>query len=159
MTPAETVEALIAEMGPVLDPLLIESFSDPACWGVLIDEETPVLVDLLEQAGMLVLSIEVDVPQETRRPRLYEQLLMHNHRWEQQGGLRMALDQPGGSVVVVIQDLVIEGLDVTGMCSALTAFAASAQALREALTASSPELDLVGRLDRPENATAPGTQV
>ena len=124
MTTAETVESLMAEMGPVLDPLLIESFSDPACWG----------------------------------PRLYEQLLVHNHRWEQQGGLRMALDQPGGNVVLM-QDLAIEGLDVTRLCSALTAFAASAKALREAMTASAPEFDLGGQLVRPAPSVTPGAQV
>lgn len=158
MTTAETIESLMAEMGPVLDPLLIESFSDPACWGVLLDEETPVLVDLDEQAGMLMLSIEVVVPTEMGRPRLYEQLLLHNHRWEQQGGLRMALDQPGGNVVLM-QDLAIEGLDVTRLCSALTAFAASAKALREVMTAASPEFEFGGTLERSDKGVEPSMQV
>mgnify|MGYP003351009878 FL=1 len=70
----------------------------------------------------------------------------------------MALDQPDGNVVLM-QDLAIEGLDVIRLCSALTAFAASAKALREAMTSSAPDFDLGGQLVRPDPSVTPGAQV
>lgn len=137
MSAASQVEILMKEIGPLLDPLCIDAFPEQQCWGLQLDEDTSLLVDLDETARKLVVSHEVGTPPEGDRFRLYELMLIHNHQWDKTGGRRMAVDVPGGSVVL-LQDLALEDLDVARLCDAIESFAAAARSWRQIIATLRP---------------------
>lgn len=129
MSAAPKIDLLMNELGPVLDPLAIRSHPDHQGWSLLLDEETLLLVDLDDEARKLVLSHDVGEPPDGDRFALYELMLVHNHQWDRTGGRRMAVDLPGGSVVM-LQDIAIQDLDVPTLCGLITSFAEAARVWR-----------------------------
>lgn len=137
MTAMPTIDSLLKEIGPVLDPLSIEAFPQHRCWGLLLDEATSLLIDLDEEAHKLILSHEVGTPAQGDRFRLYELMLLHNHQWDATGGRRLAIDEAGGGVVL-LQDVAIQGLDVVRLCAVIEAFAEAARGWRQIVATSLP---------------------
>ena len=127
---AEQLESLMTRLGPVLDPLGIVAFPDTKAWGLAIDEDTSILIDLSVDESKLVLSCELGVPPGGDRAALYELLLRHNYHWDQTGGVRLALDSPEGGIVQ-LADLAADGLDVPQLAGVVRVFADSARAWRE----------------------------
>ncbi len=130
MATKETIGNLMVELGPVLDPLAIEAYSEDPCWGVMLDEDTVVLVHLDEQKNSLVLSCSLGEPPSGDRTALYEKLLQLNFHWDVTGGNRMAIDGPGGRVVQMFETPA-DGLDVTRLSAILAAFGQVAGAWRQ----------------------------
>ena len=130
MATKETIGILMSEVGPVLDPLAIEAYSDDPCWAVALDEDTLVLVYLDQRKDSLVLSCSLGEPPPGDRTTLYEKLLQLNFHWDVTGGSRMAIDGPGGHVVQMFE-IPAEGLDVLRLVGLLRTFAQVATAWRE----------------------------
>lgn len=126
----EQFESLVTRLGPALDPLGIVAFPDTRTWGVAIDEDTSILIDLSVDETKIVLSCELGVPPGGDRAALYELLLRHNYHWDQTGGVRLALDSPDGGIVQ-LADLAADGLDVPQLAGVVRVFADSARAWRE----------------------------
>lgn len=126
----EQVEALMSQLGAVLDPLGITAFPSSKTWGIALDEQTSVLVDFDDTLGKLVLSCEVGKPAPGDRIKLYELMLRHNFHWDRTGGVRLALDGDDGNVVQIV-DLAADGLDVTRLNRVVQGFADAARAWRE----------------------------
>jgi hypothetical protein len=136
MARREQIEALMVELGSLADPWSIEAFGDRKAWGIRFDEERAVLIDFDEEEGKLIISRDIGTPMSTDRTRLYEAMLRHNFHWDLTGGTRLAVDGPGGSVVM-IADLVAEGLDARQLNAALSGFNQSADAWK-AIVAGEP---------------------
>jgi hypothetical protein len=126
----EQIEALMIELGPLLNPMGIAAFPSENVWGVQIDEETSVLVDFEEARDRLVLSCEIGVPPSGDRTRLYELMLRHNFHWNVTGGSRMAIDANDGNVVQIF-DVPAAGIEVSGLHRVMQNFVDSARAWRE----------------------------
>lgn len=123
------VNALMSELGPILDPLDITAYEAEGTWTLLVDEETLLVIEHDEELGRLFLSADIGAPPEAERLAVYELLLRYNAQGRETGGVRMALEEPGG-MLMQICDLPLAGLDVTGLQAAIAAFARTADAWR-----------------------------
>ena len=54
--------SLIAETGPLLDPIEVTEFPEEKAWGIRLDEETFVFVDYQPDDQSVVFSAELGVP-------------------------------------------------------------------------------------------------
>ena len=129
MATIEQIEILMSEVGPVLDPLEVAALPEQKSWAVAMEEDLAVLVQFDEQKNSLFLTGDVGAPPAGDRTALYEILLQMNHHWESTGGLRMAIDGPGGEVTQVFE-IPADGLDAGRLAGILSAFAVAAKAWR-----------------------------
>ena len=107
---SEQIQHLMREIGPLVDAIdAIEQVGEQN-WAIGFDEATWLTVDYNEQTDKLTLAIDCGPSPEQNRIKLYETLLTYNYLWEETGGLRMALDEPGGRVVLIF-DVAVHGLD------------------------------------------------
>ena len=111
----------MSEIGPLLELGAVIESDDGDGWVLVIDEDDGVLVELDEAEGRIFLSAEAGLPDDDARARLYETLLAYNAQWYASGGVRMALDEPGG-VVVQMLELPAAELDAARLSQVFTAF-------------------------------------
>ena len=92
MSSEERLQALVQEVGPLLDPEGIAWFEDEASWAIVIDEHTQ--IDLIHDPDhdRLVCNCDLGPIPTERQPRVHEMLLRLNYLWQDTGGLRGALD-------------------------------------------------------------------
>ena len=131
----DQVNALLNQLGPVLDPLAIEASEAHQSWGIALEDDVNVLVQFDAQKGCLLLSCELGAPSDGDRTGLYELLLQTNYHWDATGGLRLALNAPGGEVVLAYE-LPVADLDVPRLSATVTSFAAAAKAWRKIIQSS-----------------------
>jgi len=133
------VTALLDQLGPVLNPLAIEASEEHQSWGIALEDDVNVLVQFDAQKGCLVLACEVGAPPAGDRTGIYELLLHTNYHWDTTGGLRLALNAPGGDVVQAYE-LAVADLDVSQLSATVISFAESAKAWREIIQSSASTL-------------------
>jgi hypothetical protein len=75
----------------------------------------------VETDERIMLSIELGRPPDASRQRIYELLLLYNHGWAETGGVRMALDSPGGTIVQLFETGAAD-LDLIGLRNVVTGF-------------------------------------
>ena len=126
----DQVNALFAQLGPVLNPLAIEANAETKAWGIALEEDLMVLAQFDEEKGCLVLSTEVGAPAPGDRTALYELLLRANYHWDATGGVRLAINGPDGEVFQVVE-IPVDGSDATRLSAIVTSYAESAKAWRE----------------------------
>jgi hypothetical protein len=112
---------LMSEIGPLLDLVGVVESDDGQAWLLIVDDEDALSVELDDARGCLVIAAEVGTPGEAGRAQLYELLLAYNALWDVSGGIRMALDEPGGGVLQLL-DLPAEGLDPSQLADVLARF-------------------------------------
>jgi hypothetical protein len=98
MATTEQLNALLAETGAILELAEVIGFESENLWTLEVDETTILFVDHEANQHRIVLSGEVVKPHDARKISAYELLLQYNNQWKSTGGLRMALDGPGGSI-------------------------------------------------------------
>lgn len=126
----DQVNALFAQLGPVLNPLAIEANEETKAWGIALEEDLMVLAQFDEEKGCLVLSTELGAPAPGDRTALYELLLRANYHWDATGGVRLAINGPDGEVFQVVE-IPVDGSDATRLSAIVTSYAESAKAWRE----------------------------
>lgn len=106
-------EALMAELGPVLEPEAI--IFEPATmqWSIALDGGRTVDVAYDAAAEALVFALRLGAPPAEAADRAYELLLRFSFLWRETGGLYTALDGDGAAVLMLRRSL--EGLDATGL--------------------------------------------
>lgn len=119
---------LMSEIGPLELGAIIES-NEGDGWVLAIDEDDGVLVELDEAEERIFLSADAGLPAGDARPGLYETLLVYNAQWEASGGIRTALDEPGGGVVQMLE-LRAAGLDTARLTQVFVAFLETLSAWR-----------------------------
>ena len=100
MTEAAQIHALMTENGPRLELAEVTASEEHGQWTLVVDEATVLFADWDEERQCVWLSAEVGAPAAGDQLRLYELLLVYNNGWAETGGIRMALDEAGGSVVM-----------------------------------------------------------
>jgi hypothetical protein len=105
------VHALMTEIGPALELAEVTEFEQDNLWTLVLRDGVVLFVDYEPEDQRLWLSADVCVPLPGDHLRLYELMLQYNARWQQTGGVRLALDGPEGSVVQAY-DLPVAGLDL-----------------------------------------------
>jgi hypothetical protein len=121
MTGPSHVHALMREIGPLLELEQVSVFDGEREWALVVDEATVVHADYVDADDRLMLSIELGQPPEASRHRIYELLLLYNHAWPETGGVRMALESPGGTIVQLFETGVGD-LDLTGLRNVVAGF-------------------------------------
>ena len=141
----EQVEALMEQVGPILDPLHLSYHAAEKIWGIQLDPETLLLADLDETNGKLFLSSNLGTPPQGDRSKLYEMLLLYNDQWHVTGGGRLSLDAPAGNIIF-IYELSLSGLDLVRLVDSMRAFGEVAQHWKQIIA--SP-LDQAQKTDLP----------
>ena len=119
----------MSEIGPLLELGAIIESDEGDGWVLAIDEDDGVLVELDEAEGRIFLSADAGLPDDQIRPGLYETLLVYNAQWDATGGIRMALDEPGGGVVQMLELRAAE-LDAAKLSQVFVAFLETLSAWR-----------------------------
>ena len=121
MSAKNLIHQVMAEIGPLLELGAVIESDDGDGWILAIDEHESVLVELDETEERILLSAGAGLPPDDARPRLYEMLLAYNREWHATGGICMALEEPGGEVVQMLE-LPVAGLDVARLAQVFVAF-------------------------------------
>lgn len=110
-TTYEEISEILAKLGPFLDAEEIASIENDRCWAIALDEEgaETLALDYDEETGKLFISATLGAPPAERLLSTYEYLLGYNLMWAETGGVRMALEESGGEVVM-LHDIVLTGL-------------------------------------------------
>ena len=134
MSLQQNIHQVMAAVGPVADLLVVDAYPTEEMWHIAVDEETELFAELVLSRGALVLSAELGKPQAGDRGKLYELLLRYAHVWDATGGLRMSLDEPDGTVWMLL-DCPAHELTVTDLSHCLADFTAKVRAWREIVAA------------------------
>ena len=101
MTDQERVARLMTEVGPLDDDIVEVAQTSDDSWAIRF-EDVDIEVERDPLGGRLVLSAEIAVPRREDRVTVYEALLSYSMLWRETGGLRMALAEPGGAAVQLV---------------------------------------------------------
>lgn len=133
MANIQQIKQLMVEIGPALELLEVREFEDPDIWTLIVNEEVLVFAEFDESRDVVVLSVDLAELPEASRAERHALLLTYNNQWRETGGVRMALDEPEGTVQQIF-DISANGLNVQNFGTALTNFAEIAQTWRAILT-------------------------
>jgi hypothetical protein len=120
----EQVHALMTEIGPALELAEVLEHPESHTWTLADQDGIVLFAELLPDEGVLFLSAEAGTPQPDDRARLYPLMLQYNARWQETGGVRLALDGPEGAVVQAYA-LPVTDLDLARLCTVIRNFRAT----------------------------------
>jgi hypothetical protein len=121
MASTEQLNALMAEIGPMLEIQEVTGFESQNAWTLELDDQTLLFADHEPDQNRLVISGEVAKPHPDRKAALHELLLQYNYQWKTTGGVRMALDEPDGAVVQIC-DISTINLDASALAGTIQVF-------------------------------------
>lgn len=133
MANIDQIKQLMAEIGPALELSEVREFENPDVWTLVVDEDVLVFAEFDDTRDVVVLSTDLAELPEASRAERHTLLLTYNNQWRETGGVRMALDEPEGTVQQIF-DISATGLDVSSFGTALTNFAELARTWRGILT-------------------------
>ena len=115
----DQISGMLAEIGPILDLAEIAAYDDLQSWDIAVDDERGQLVTLHRDGNnhRLCLVGEVGPVNEDKLTATYSFLLQFNRFWDENGGSRLALDDPDGPVCLILDvslyELSVERLTAT----------------------------------------------
>jgi len=121
MTDNTQIDALLKELGPLLQPEEILGQDEESRWLIAIDEETGIEVVHDAEQGRLVFHLHLGPVPEERELEIYRMMLVYSYLWMDTGGLRMSLDNEGGATLLYEHPVL--DLDPTLLQTLLTNFA------------------------------------
>lgn len=131
----EHIKQLIAEVGPILDPLEIRWYEEQTAWLLVFSEQNQIEIAYDELMNRVVFSVDLGPARDDSGEDLYWLLLRVGYLWRENGGIRMAMD--GEDHVAMLFEHPADSLDIARLQLFLTNFAAQAEQWRE-LIASEP---------------------
>lgn len=111
MANTEYLQELMGKVGPLIDGIELIEQEGEDHWLIFFGEMS-LHIDNDPEGRKLVFWTDLGEPTEENRHDVYDALLAYNALWTETGGVRMAIDQPGGSVLQVF-DLFTLDLDVS----------------------------------------------
>lgn len=115
------IDALMQELGPLLQPEEIVAHEEECAWLIAMDEEIGIEVVHDDEQRRLVFHLHLSPVPEERQLEIYRMMLVYNYLWTETGGLRMALDSSGGATLLY-EHPVLE-LDATSLKDVISNFA------------------------------------
>jgi hypothetical protein len=134
MTDFSHAHDLMLQVGDMLDLPQVTEFAENNSWLLVTKDNIAVSVELDSDNGRLMLTATVGAPSR-ERPADLETLLVHNMAWRETGGVRFALDQPGGEALLLF-DVALAGLDASRLQALVGDLAAKAAVWRAYLARS-----------------------
>ncbi|MEW4486688.1 type III secretion system chaperone [Thalassoglobus sp. JC818] len=120
MTEIEQINCLLKEVADICEvQQLLRLRTDQ--WGFVFSENLQTVIGFDSMRKCLTLSCEIGVPADERKLDTYEQLLVYASLDTQTGGVRVALDAPDGSLLLLL-DMFVEDLDTTTFAEVLEHF-------------------------------------
>jgi len=92
----EKIAVMMAELGPALDADEVRQHGDDN-W-VLVLDGASLVVTYRSDIQSIMLCHPVGCPSVEQRLAAYEAMLLYNSLWREHGGIRLALQEPGGEV-------------------------------------------------------------
>ena len=121
MSERERLQTLMSEIGPLIDGIEAIDQEDDDFWLFALGDNVVLQIQHDEEARKLVFSTELGTPPTERRLEAYEALLAFNYLWLETGGVRMAIESPGGEVTQVM-DLFTLDLDISTLATVIQNF-------------------------------------
>jgi hypothetical protein len=137
----ERQEKLFEEVGPFLGEARIDHYPNAKLWRVIISDKAEIFVEPDEARGCLVFASNLATPPADKAANLYEFLMRVNNLWQDTGGLRFALEEPGGDALI-LRDQPTEPLrHATELANALLDFAERTHFWRQVAETGGPTED------------------
>ncbi|RJG48428.1 type III secretion system chaperone [Motilimonas pumila] len=111
--------ALLQQLGPVMEPDAIRLHGEDL-WEVETSALT-IFLQYVEAEDRFTLYAELTIPASSDRTAVLELLLANNSQFMATGGVRMALSEPQGDAIMMV-DLALEKLDVQQLQAVLQNF-------------------------------------
>ena len=104
------IDQLLTDVAPLVDAMEVRGFEINR-WGIALDEESVIEVELDETTGKLFLTTSLGRANEGDEADVYKMLLQVASLFRENGGLRMGLD-PVTDAVILIYDLPVASLSL-----------------------------------------------
>jgi len=134
MLQVESVNQLLAEVGPVADLLVVDFHPTEGVWHIAVDNDVELFVEMAASRGVIVVSGQIGTPAGGDIKALYELFLRYAHAWEASEGLRMSLDAPDGKLWLLF-DCAPQDRSAADLGQLITGFASRLRAWREIVVA------------------------
>jgi hypothetical protein len=135
---------LLTEVAPLLDldTLAEHEGEESTSWDLLLPDG--LLIEAFHDSGAekLVFTSDLGAPPASHAGALCRLFLQYNYLWRETSGVRMAMEPPSGSIVM-IYDLPLAGLDTVLLRNVLQNFAATARTWALYLADPGPETEAV----------------
>src|SRR5262249_25136013 len=118
----------LGESTPEIDEV-VEHASEPQ-WALSLDDGLVLIIDLVQGQGTLSLCTSLGRPLDDERLRVWEAMLVYSSVYQNNGGISMALDQPGGECQM-LSSLAAFDLDVDRLRRGILDLAHKARLWRE----------------------------
>jgi hypothetical protein len=103
MSVSEALRLLLTEVAAELElaALMEHEGEEGLYWDICVSEQRLIEAFLDEESGKLTLSTDLGIPGEEDAARVHRILLQYNYLWRETSGVRMALEEPSGMVVML----------------------------------------------------------
>ncbi len=120
-TTVEQIQQLMQELGPVTPDIDAVVQTEEPSWAIQFSDESIIVIEAADEPPRLVMSSELGTAPETAERQLYEALLSYNLLWRENGGVKIGLAGPKGSLIIT-WELCLDGLTLLDLQSALVRF-------------------------------------
>ena len=120
-TPIEQIQQLMQELGPATPDIDAVVQTEEPSWAIQFADESILVIEPADEPPRLVISAELGTAPESGERKLYEALLSYNLLWRDNGGVKIGLAGPKGSLILS-WELCLEGLTLMDLQAAITRF-------------------------------------
>lgn len=120
-TPVEQIQQLMQELGPATPDIDAVVQTEEPSWAIQFSDESIIVIEPVDEPPRLVMSAEIGTAPETAERQLYEALLSYNLLWRDNGGVKIGLAGPKGSLIIN-WEISLDGLTLIELQSALVRF-------------------------------------
>lgn len=127
----DEISEMLFEIAPKLELAHVTSLEEMDSWSLGMGDETDdaLTIDYDATSRKLFLSAEIGAVPEEQAHRFFEFFLQYNLLWAETGGVRMALEKPGGALIQ-IADLPLADLNADELGRAVDYLFVTARQLR-----------------------------
>lgn len=140
----EILDQLLADVGHATPEIEAVARVGDSHWTIHYDGEELDIEYNAADSGLMLFS-DLGTPDPERAFDLYEAVLMAGLLWRETGGMRVALDGPGGRFLL-LYGFSAERLDASNLVAALSNFSAKARALRIVIRQAEPKTIVLDKL-------------
>ena len=126
----DDVSALMTQIGPLADLVLVDEDPDKTLWRILVTEELVVYAELDADRRLLVMSSEIGPAPSEGRNKLFSLVMSYHHLWRQTGGATLSI---ADNCLWIAQAFAVDASDPMRLRDDIETFAARRAGWREIL--------------------------
>ena len=120
-TTVEQIQQLMQELGPATPDIDAVVQTEEPSWAIQFSDESIIIVEPADEPARLVMSADIGTAPEAAERHLYEALLSYNLLWRDNGGVKIGLAGPKGSLIIN-WEICVDGLRLPDLQSAIRRF-------------------------------------